>query len=84
MATSAEEERQRRLGQELADYFARRPGIKFVGFAGLGRHGGALLMDENEGEAGVEGAQLARLSSRVRKCPTFALEFLPNGVHLTF
>ncbi|KAI3325931.1 hypothetical protein HD806DRAFT_488679 [Xylariaceae sp. AK1471] len=42
----ATEEEQRRLGHEVANYFTQNPRLEFVGFAGLGRHGGALLLEE--------------------------------------
>ncbi|KAI0878149.1 hypothetical protein GGS24DRAFT_487448 [Hypoxylon argillaceum] len=45
----ATEEDHRRLGQEVAEYFTYNPNINFVGFAGLGRHGGALIMEEKVG-----------------------------------
>ncbi|KAI0474473.1 hypothetical protein F4859DRAFT_522095 [Xylaria cf. heliscus] len=153
------------LGREVAEYFTRRPGTEFVGFAGIGRHGGALVLKErdangqflrmvvikyslgaltsdqnsnadddlrneyrwlemlrgaehivqlvpfadcslnlpgisngedtfeeslaklsvieedqkNEGDTSPRGAKLTKESLRARKCPTFALEYLPNG-----
>ncbi|KAI1361327.1 hypothetical protein F5Y08DRAFT_342794 [Xylaria arbuscula] len=138
-------EQQRALGREVAAVFTKNPANKFVGFAGLGRHGGALILQEHDehgtpkrkvvvkyslGEltgdkqsdadadlrneyhwllklrgaehigcqmeklaysagvaawdqfeedvnAYIEGRE--RITERARKCPTFALEFLPNG-----
>ncbi|KAI0455945.1 hypothetical protein F5B21DRAFT_502969 [Xylaria acuta] len=164
----ATKEQQLQLGCEVAEFFTRRPGIEFVDFAGLGRHGGALLLEEkddqgklsrklvikyslgaltsdrhsnadddlrneyrwlemlrgaehivrlvpfadcslnlpgisngedtiedslakmsvtaeaqnNEGETSARGAKLTKEPLTVRKCPTFALEYLPNGTIL--
>ncbi|KAI8948449.1 hypothetical protein F4801DRAFT_591854 [Xylaria longipes] len=166
----ATQEEQRQLGRDAAEYFTRRPGVEFVGFAGLGRHGGALLLEEkddnkrlirklvikyslgaltsdphsnadddlrneyrwlemlrgaehivqlvpfadcslnlpgisngedtieeslakmsvkeeaqkNEGETSDTGATLTKEPLTVRKCPTFALEYLPNGTFIQF
>ncbi|TGJ87343.1 hypothetical protein E0Z10_g1491 [Xylaria hypoxylon] len=45
---SAHEERKelRRLGKEVASHFTSNPKFKFVGHAGLGRHGGTLILSE--------------------------------------
>ncbi|KAI0437402.1 hypothetical protein F4803DRAFT_556048 [Xylaria telfairii] len=165
----ATEVQQLELGAEVAEYFTRRPGVEFVGFAGLGRHGGALILDEKEdgrllrklvikyslgtlssdersnadddlrneyrclqmlagaehivqlvpfadcslhlpgisdgedtyydalesmadiqlaqdreGETSARGATLTKQPLSVRKCPTFALEYLPYGTLLQF
>ncbi|KAI1756405.1 hypothetical protein F4782DRAFT_550218 [Xylaria castorea] len=166
----ATEEEQLQLGREVAESFTRRPGVEFVGFAGLGRHGGAILLDEtddagrllrklvvkyslgaltsdrhsnadddlrneyrwlkmlrgaehivqlvpfadcslklpgisdgedtfedslakmsateeaqkNEGETSARGAELTKEPSTVRRCPTFALEYLPYGTLIQF
>ncbi|KAI1745095.1 hypothetical protein F4680DRAFT_467300 [Xylaria scruposa] len=44
----ATKEQQLELGCEVSEYFTHRPGVQFVGFAGLGRHGGAILLDEKD------------------------------------
>ncbi|RWA09519.1 hypothetical protein EKO27_g5574 [Xylaria grammica] len=48
-------ELQRALGREVAAYFTRRPEVGFIGFAGVGRHGGALRLEEKDA-----GGQLSR------------------------
>ncbi|KAI3334166.1 hypothetical protein F4824DRAFT_512449 [Ustulina deusta] len=48
-------EEQKALGREVAAYFTRNPGIEFVGFAGVGRHGGALILEEKD-----DGGELLR------------------------
>jgi len=53
----ATEEEQRKLGLEVVGYFASNPRLKFDKFAGLGRHGGALLMEE-KGMDGAPGRKL--------------------------
>ncbi|KAI0107218.1 hypothetical protein GGR51DRAFT_571160 [Nemania sp. FL0031] len=40
----------RRQGRQVADYFLNNPDISFVGFAGIGRHGGALILEEKKGD----------------------------------
>jgi hypothetical protein len=47
------EEQQRRLGTDVANYFTRNPRLEFAGFAGLGRHGGALIL-EQKGESATD------------------------------
>lgn len=39
---------------------------------------------ENEGETSARGAKLTKQPLSVRKCPTFALEYLPYGTFLQF
>ncbi|KAI1122156.1 hypothetical protein F5Y10DRAFT_271341 [Nemania abortiva] len=41
---------QRRLGREVADYFLNDLNVSFVGFAGVGRHGGALILEQKGGD----------------------------------
>lgn len=43
-------EEQRLLGLEVARYFVSNPKYRFEGFAGLGRHGGALILFEQASE----------------------------------
>ncbi|KAI0554499.1 hypothetical protein F4679DRAFT_526282 [Xylaria curta] len=44
----ATKEQQLELGCQVSEYFTHRPGVEFVGFAGLGRHGGAILLEEKD------------------------------------
>ncbi|RYC65594.1 hypothetical protein CHU98_g647 [Xylaria longipes] len=46
MPSRDERDELRRLGEEVAGYFTCNPKFKFVGHAGLGRHGGALILSE--------------------------------------
>ncbi|KAI1429204.1 hypothetical protein F5Y12DRAFT_710418 [Xylaria sp. FL1777] len=47
-------EKQKELGREVAAYFTRNPGIEFVGFAGVGRHGGALILAQKNSEGQLQ------------------------------
>ncbi|KAI1328420.1 hypothetical protein F5Y16DRAFT_398353 [Xylariaceae sp. FL0255] len=46
-------DRARRIGAEVADFFERRPENRILGFAGIGRHGGALIVQQRN-EQGQE------------------------------
>ncbi|KAI0414741.1 hypothetical protein F5X98DRAFT_377482 [Xylaria grammica] len=48
--TAQEEAEVRRLGAEVASQFTQNPRFKFLGNAGLGRHGGALILAEASSE----------------------------------
>ncbi|KAI0185731.1 hypothetical protein EV127DRAFT_194547 [Xylaria flabelliformis] len=142
----ASDEQLRQLGREVSRYFTRRPGVEFAGFAGIGRHGGAFILEEKNaagqllrklvikyslGELATDeesnadddlrneyewlemlrGAEhIVRLvpfadcsldlpgisngedtfedsvaqNPTVRRCPTFALEHIPNGTLFKF
>ncbi|KAI8949536.1 hypothetical protein F4801DRAFT_400546 [Xylaria longipes] len=55
MAARKATEEHRIMGLEVAQYFTQNPKYKFVDFAGLGRHGGALILSEmSETDLGVE------------------------------
>ncbi|KAI0439779.1 hypothetical protein F4803DRAFT_25908 [Xylaria telfairii] len=55
MAAREATEEHRVLGLEVAAYFTQNPKYKFVDFAGLGRHGGALILSEmSESNPGAE------------------------------
>ncbi|KAH9904274.1 hypothetical protein F4778DRAFT_780245 [Xylariomycetidae sp. FL2044] len=47
----------KRIGDEAASFFTSAPRLKHVGYAGLGRHGGALLFNEVD----ASGARLRRM-----------------------
>lgn len=46
----ATKEQQKALGREVAAVFTRNPANQFLGFAGVGRHGGALILQENDAQ----------------------------------
>ncbi|KAI1303491.1 hypothetical protein F5Y03DRAFT_407238 [Xylaria venustula] len=50
----ATREQQKALGREVALNFTRNPAIEFVGFAGVGRHGGALILAEKNDQGGLQ------------------------------
>ncbi|GAP89008.2 putative serine threonine protein kinase protein [Rosellinia necatrix] len=70
MATSeGAKAEQRRLGLEVATYFTSTLKYNFVGFAGIGRHGGALILRERatttEGEASGQGQEQGQWKGEV-------------------
>lgn len=55
MAAREATDEHRVLGLEVSAYFTQNPKYKFVDFAGLGRHGGALILSEmSESDPNIE------------------------------
>lgn len=59
MATREEQER---LGREVANQFTQNPKLEFIGFAGLGRHGGALILNHKGDEKMPAGKMVIKYS----------------------
>ncbi|KAI0965454.1 hypothetical protein F4678DRAFT_485279 [Xylaria arbuscula] len=53
---------QKDLGREVAQHFTQNPAIEFVGFAGVGRHGGALILAEKNEQGELQRKMVVKYS----------------------